>query len=83
MLLTACAPYGYYGPDGSAGGIFIGAGPWFRGGYYGRGYYGRGYGYYGRGGYYGGRGYYGADATTVDGYYGGGRVGIYWPQHFR
>src|SRR4030081_1196759 len=41
----ACAPYGYYGPDYFVGGVFIGAGPWYRGGYYGRG----GYGYYCRG----------------------------------
>jgi len=40
----ACAPYGFYGPDYFVGGVFIGAGPWYRG-YYGRG----GYGYYGRG----------------------------------
>src|ERR1700676_3023517 len=33
----ACAPYGYYGPDWFAGGVFIGAGPWYHG--YGRGYY--------------------------------------------
>jgi hypothetical protein len=26
-----CAPYGYYGPEWFAGGVFIGAGPWFRG----------------------------------------------------
>lgn len=26
-----CAPYGYYGPEWFANGIFIGAGPWFRG----------------------------------------------------
>src|SRR5579863_4463492 len=25
----ACAPYGYYGPDWFAGGVFIGAGPWY------------------------------------------------------
>jgi hypothetical protein len=32
-----CAPYGYYGPDWFANGIFIGAGPWFHGphGFYG------------------------------------------------
>lgn len=32
-----CAAYGYYGPDWFTGGIFIGAGPWFRGrpGFYG------------------------------------------------
>lgn len=32
-----CAPYGYYGPDWFTGGLFIGAGPWFRGphGFYG------------------------------------------------
>lgn len=29
----ACAPYGYYGADWFMRGIFIGAGPWFRGGY--------------------------------------------------
>ena len=26
-----CAPYGYYGPTWFSNGIFIGAGPWFRG----------------------------------------------------
>ncbi len=26
-----CAPYGYYGPDWFTGGVFLGAGPWFRG----------------------------------------------------
>jgi hypothetical protein len=26
-----CAPYGYYGPEWFNGGVFIGAGPWFRG----------------------------------------------------
>ncbi len=31
----ACAPYGYYGPEWFSSGIFIGAGPWFRGGFYG------------------------------------------------
>jgi hypothetical protein len=52
----ACAPYGYYGPSWFLGGVFIGAGPWYRG--YGYGYRGYGYGY--RGGYYGYRGgYYG------------------------
>jgi hypothetical protein len=32
-----CAPYGYYGPDWFAGGLFIGAGPWYHGqkGFYG------------------------------------------------
>src|SRR3984893_7822049 len=33
----SCAPYGYYGPDWFAGGVFIGAGPWFHGP---RGFYG-------------------------------------------
>jgi hypothetical protein len=32
-----CAPYGYYGPDWFVGGVFLGAGPWFRGP---RGFYG-------------------------------------------
>ena len=45
-----CAPYGYYGPSWFAGGLFIGAGPWYHWGWGGRGYgWGRGYGY--RGGY--------------------------------
>ena len=26
-----CAPFGYYGPEWFIGGVFIGAGPWFRG----------------------------------------------------
>jgi hypothetical protein len=26
-----CAPYGYYGPDWFADGVFIGVGPWFHG----------------------------------------------------
>ena len=38
----ACAPYGYYGPSWFAGGVFIGAGPWYHG--WGHPYYGRGYG---------------------------------------
>jgi len=76
----ACAPYGFYGPDWFAGGVFIGAGPWYHG-YYGRGYYGRGYGGYGRGGgYYGrggygrgfDRGYRGGDLHGGNGYRGGG-----------
>ena len=66
----ACAPYGYYGPDWFAGGIFVGAGPWFHGpgwlghwgwanGWYGRPWFGHpgwGRAWYG-GGY--GRGYVG------------------------
>ncbi len=32
-----CAAYGYYGPDWFSSGVFIGAGPWFRGP---RGFYG-------------------------------------------
>lgn len=69
----ACAPYGYYGPEWFSGGFFIGAGPWYRSGYYGRGYYGRG-GYYGRPGF-SGRGYYGGGYRG--GYYGGGYRGGY------
>jgi hypothetical protein len=26
-----CAPYGYYGSEWFAGGVFVGAGPWFHG----------------------------------------------------
>jgi hypothetical protein len=52
----ACAPYGYYGPSWFSGGLFIGAGPWYHGGFYGRpGYWGRpGWGHagvYGRPGF--------------------------------
>ncbi len=36
----ACAPYGFYGPEWFSGGVFIGAGPWYRGYYGGRGFYG-------------------------------------------
>lgn len=47
-----CAPYGYYGPAWFTNGIFIGAGPWFRGpanfhGYVNRNYDPR-YGYHGQ-----------------------------------
>src|SRR4029077_16880485 len=42
----ACAPHGYYGPDYFVNGVFIGAGPWFRG--FRGGYYGPGYRYFGR-----------------------------------
>jgi hypothetical protein len=68
----SCAPYGYYGPEWFAGGVFIGAGPWYhahyrpgygcyRPGYYRHGFYPRYYsrGYYRRDfdrGYH--RGYY-------------------------
>src|SRR5580692_775865 len=81
----ACAPYGYYGPEWFSGGLFIGAGPWFRGGYG----YGRGYGYgYGRGGYPEGRGGYavgrGYAAAPRGGYSGGGagRGGFSGGSHF-
>ena len=68
----ACAPYGYYGPEWFSGGVFIGAGPWLRGGY---GHYGRGYAYGYRGydhyrGY--GRGYaYDRGFRDHGGYHGG------------
>src|SRR6266852_3242878 len=74
----ACAPYGFYGPEWFAGGVFIGAGPWYHGyygrdGYYGRsGYYRHGYGY-GRGfdrGYRGGYG--GGSFRGGGGHHGGG-----------
>jgi hypothetical protein len=70
-----CAPYGYYGPSWFNGGIFIGAGPWFRGGY---GY--RGYGYRAgyRGGYgraYAGRGFAGGRAVGGGGFHGNARAG--------
>src|SRR5712692_2019860 len=52
----SCAPYGYYGPSWFANGIFIGAGPWYYGRYYGRDFDGRfegrrfeGHGFEGRG----------------------------------
>src|SRR5882762_4996188 len=66
----ACAPYGYYGPDWFAGGVFIGAGPWYHG-YWGRGGWGYGHGYYGRG-FYGHGGYYGRGGYSHGGYYGRG-----------
>ena len=74
----ACAPYGYYGPSWFSSGVFIGAGPWYRGYGFGRGYYGRGFyggvgyrgGYFGRG--YAGRGYAGR-GYSGRGYAGGAR----------
>jgi hypothetical protein len=69
----ACAPYGYYGADWFAGGLFIGAGPWY-GGWYGRPWgwgYGR-IGYYGWRGGYGGYGYRGGYAGGYRGGYAGG-----------
>jgi hypothetical protein len=74
----ACAPYGYYGPDWFYGGVFIGAGPWLRGGYYGRGYGYGGYygGYRGAYGYPGGyNGYRGGVPAFPRGYVGGPRGG--------
>ena len=83
----ACAPYGYYGPSYFVGGVFIGAGPWFRGGYgygyrggYGfRGGYGIGYrGGYAVGGFRGNEGFRGASAggfrgaSVGGGFHGGG-----------
>jgi hypothetical protein len=76
----ACAPYGYYGPDWFSGGVFIGAGPWFRGGYG----YGRGYGYGYRGGYagYGYRGGYGYGGYRGGVGYGGGFHGVPQPRGY-
>jgi hypothetical protein len=70
----SCAPYGYYGPSWFNGGLFIGAGPWFRGGYGFRGYgYRAGYrGGYGRG--YAGRGFAGGRAVG-GGFHGDARGG--------
>lgn len=74
----ACAPYGYYGPEWFAGGLFIGAGPWYHWGW------GRGWGYrggYWRGGYgYGYRGGWGGAHPGYGfrgGYVGGGHAGGY------
>ena len=57
----ACAPYGYYGPEWFNGGIFIGAGPWFRG-----------FGF--RGGFRGGVGFRGGFAGRPG--FNGGRPGF-------
>ena len=76
----ACAPYGYYGPDWFAGGVFVGAGPWFHGpGWLGRwgyanGWYGRPwYGHPGWGrAWYGGHGFVarGTVRGRVEGFHG-------------
>jgi len=47
-----CAPYGYWGPEYFADGVFIGVGPWYNfyythPGFYRRYYVNRGFGYYG------------------------------------
>jgi hypothetical protein len=77
----ACAPYGYYGPNWFANGIFIGAGPWYQS--WGHPYYGRssGRGFYGRGFYGRGpavrRGFEGRGpvASSRGGSHGGGSHG--------
>jgi hypothetical protein len=82
----ACAPVGYWGPNYFVGGIFVGAGPWFRGwghpyGSYVRpGYayrpgwgYRTGYGYRPGYPYHGGYAYHGAPAH---GFVGGGSHGV-------
>jgi hypothetical protein len=74
----SCAPYGYYGPDWFAGGIFIGAGPWYHWGWgrgwgYRGGYWRGGYGY--RGGWGGARPGYGFRGGYVGGGHGGGYAG--------
>ena len=83
----ACAPYGYYGPSWFSGGVFIGAGPWLRGGYGYRGYRYRGYGYRGygyRSAYgYGHPGYYSRGrAVYGGGYRGGARGGFHGGEGF-
>jgi hypothetical protein len=81
----SCAPYGYYGPSWFAGGVFIGAGPWYHGwghpyyparGFLGRGFAGRGFaghGFVGRGPV-GGRGFV-ARSGSRGGFHGGGSRG--------
>jgi len=85
----ACAPYGYYGPSWFSGGVFIGAGPWYHGGwghpYYGGRPYARGFvggrGFEGRGfaghGPAVGRGFAarGSVAGNRGGFHGGGSRG--------
>ncbi len=70
-----CAPRGFYGSEWFSGGLFIGAGPWYR----------HGYGYPGYRGVYGDRGGYGYGSRGGYGYgygrpgygYGGGYRGGY------
>jgi hypothetical protein len=79
----ACAPYGYYGPDWFSGGVFIGAGPWYHRGFYGRGFYGYRGGYRRPVGFHGGfvprggrvavRGFSGGRAVGRGGFHGGRR----------
>jgi hypothetical protein len=66
----ACAPVGYYGPSWFAGGVFIGAGPWYHG-YGARAGWGYGRGYYGHAGYVG-RGFERGRVGGFDGRAGGG-----------
>jgi hypothetical protein len=72
----ACAPYGFYGPDYFAGGIFVGAGPWYHWGhpaeFWGRGWGREGWRGNGRGNW--GRGYEGR-AFAGRGFVGRGNVG--------
>jgi len=67
----ACAPYGYYGPQWFSGGVFIGAGPWYRHGWGGYGHR-EGWGH-DRGGWRGGRGHVGGGFHGGGGGFHGGR----------
>lgn len=66
----ACTPYGYYGPQWFNNGMFIGAGPWYGGGWGGWGDRG---GWGGRGGYGDRRDFHGGDRGGYGGGYRGGR----------
>src|SRR6202795_1204272 len=73
-----CAPYGYYGPQWFAGGLFIGAGPWFNRGWWGRGrdredWGRRGWGNGNRGGYGYGAGFGNGNGYGYRGRYNGVR----------
>ena len=71
-----CAPYGYYGPQWFTNGLFLGAGPWFRGP---RGFYGGvNRRYDPRWGYRGG-----FPARGAVGYYRGGPVHGFYGNQFR
>lgn len=84
-----CRPYGYYGSDWFYDGVFIGAGPWYRGryghpwgwasrigyrGWYGHRYW-RGVGWFSHRGYY--RGRYGSHTR----YYGRSEANVYFGGH--
>ena len=77
-----CAPYGYYGPEWFNGGLFLGAGPWYRGPAGGYGWvnhdYDPRYGYHGN---FPARGEHFDNSRNLQDFHGNDWHGAYGEQH--